>query len=37
VLAFLQQRPDEVTSFEQTRQSLITLTQRAGVAGAGHA
>jgi flagellum-specific ATP synthase len=33
VLAFLQQRPDEVTSFEQTRQSLINLIQRAGVAG----
>ncbi len=33
VLAFLQQRPDEVSSFEQTRQSLIALTQRAGVGG----
>lgn len=32
VLGFLQQRPDEVTSFDQTRQSLIALTQRAGVA-----
>jgi flagellum-specific ATP synthase len=33
VLAFLQQRPDEVTSFDQTRQSLISLIQRAGIAG----
>lgn len=35
VLSFLQQRPDEVTSFDQTRQSLISLTQRAGVGQAG--
>jgi len=33
VLAFLQQRPDEVTSFDHTRQSLISLIQRAGIAG----
>jgi FliI/YscN family ATPase len=37
VLAFLQQRPDEVTSFDQTRQSLISLIQRSGVGGLGTA
>ena len=37
MLAFLQQRPDEVTSFDQTRQSLISLTQRAGATGQVHA
>ena len=37
VLGFLQQLPDEVTSFDETRQALISLTQRAGVAAPGHA
>ena len=33
VLAFLQQRPDEVTPFDHTRQAMISLTQRAGATG----
>lgn len=33
VLAFLQQRPDETTTFEGTRQTLLQLMQRAGVSG----
>ncbi|HEX4882609.1 MAG TPA: FliI/YscN family ATPase [Casimicrobiaceae bacterium] len=37
MLGFLQQRPDEVTTFDQTRQSLIGLTQRAGATGQVHA
>jgi len=33
VLSFLQQRPDECTPFEQTRQALIGVAQRAGPIG----
>ena len=33
VLGFLQQRPDEKTTFEHTRQQMLALTQRAGVSG----
>lgn len=33
VLAYLQQRPDETTTFEGTRQALLQLMQRAGVSG----
>lgn len=33
VLAYLQQRPDETTTFEGTRQTLLQLMQRAGVSG----
>jgi flagellum-specific ATP synthase len=33
MLAFLQQRPDEQASFDQTRQALISLTARAGIPG----
>lgn len=34
VLAFLQQRPDERTPFDQSRQALLAVTQRAGQVGA---
>jgi len=33
VLSFLQQRPDEATTFEHTRQAMLGLTQRAGTTG----
>ena len=33
VLAYLQQRPDETTTFEGTRQALLQLMQRAGFSG----
>ncbi len=33
VLSFLQQRPDERTPFEQSRQALLAVAQRAGTAG----
>ena len=33
VLAYLQQRPDEKTTFDGTRQALLQLMQRAGVGG----
>jgi FliI/YscN family ATPase len=33
MLGFLQQRPDEKTSFDHTRQALVSLTARAGLPG----
>ncbi len=37
VLSFLQQRPDETSPFDATRQALLSLTQRAGMPGQAHA